>query len=235
MRPTQPSQPRFSVVCVDDDDFARHALKQMLADPMIELLALCASGQECFPIVSRHKPQVALVDMQLNGDPMGGVAVIKRIRDISPTTVCAVLTATAVNGEYFFQAWKAGAEAYYSKGYAKGVSLPMLLKCLAEKEYQLEPRFARQLAECARGYPQLEDAARKYSATLSDRERQVLDLIAEEYSNSDIAKKLVISENTVKTHKQNIINKLALGSHAQLAVYALLEKHLVSVLQSKNK
>lgn len=227
---------RFTVVCVDDDDFARGALKYMLADPEIEVLALCASEQECLSVVVQHKPQVALIDMRLNGDPMGGVGVIKCIRELSPDTICAVLTAAADNGEYFFQAFQVGAEAYYSKGYAIGTNLPALVKGLARREYQLEPRFAQQLAAYAKGkIPRLEVAARSHEHELSERERQVLDLIAEGYGPSEIAKELVISPNTVKTHKKNMVFKLRLESQAQLVVYAVLERYMVQPLRAKNK
>lgn len=229
-------QRQFTVVCVDDDDFARSALGNMLADPEIEVLALCANEQGCLSIVEQHKPQVALVDMQLNGDPMGGVEVIKRIRELSPDTVCAVLTAAADNGEYFFPALQVGAEAYYSKSYAMGTSLPELVKGLARREYQLEPRFANQLAEYVKGkIPLLEVTARSHDHELSERERQVLELIAEGYGPSEIAKELVISTNTVKTHKKNMVFKLRLDSQAQLVVYAVLERYLVQPLREKNK
>jgi DNA-binding NarL/FixJ family response regulator len=233
---SKPTRRRFTVVCVDDDDFARGALKYMLADPEIEVLALCASEQECLPVVAQHKPQIALIDMQLDGDPMGGVGVIKRIRELSPATICAVLTATADNGEYFFQALQVGAEAYYSKSYAVGTSLPALVKSLARREYQLEPRFAKQLAEYVKGkIPLLEVTARSHVHELSERERQVLELIAEGYGPSDIAKELVISPNTVKTHKKNMVFKLRLDSQAQLVVYAVLERYLVQPLRERNK
>lgn len=232
------TQQRFTVVCVDDDDFARSALKYMLADPMIDVIALCASEQECLSIVAQHKPQVALVDMQLSGDPMAGVGVVKRIREISPNTICAVLTATADNGEYFFQALKVGAEAYYSKGYAMGTSLPTLVKSLARREYQLEPRFARRLAEYVHvqgKLPQLEATARSHDHELTDREHQVLALIADGYGPSEIAKKLVITTNTVKTHKKNMAFKLRLDSQAQLVVYAVIKRYLGHTLRVENK
>lgn len=227
---------QFTVVCVDDDDFVRGALGYMLADPEIKVLALCANEQECLSIVEQHKPDVALVDMRLSGDPMGGIGVIKRIRDLSPDTVCAVLTAAADNGEYLFQALKAGAEAYYSKGYAIGTSLPALVKGLARREYQLDPRFAKQLAEYAKGkLPLLEVTARSHDNELSERERQVLALLADGYGLSEIADELVISTNTVKTHKKNMVFKLRLESQAQLVIYAVFDRYFVQQLQVKNK
>ncbi len=221
-------QQRVSVVYVDDDDYVRYALKLMLDDPEIEVLAACATRRECIEAVTRYRPQVALVDMLLAGDPAAGVAVIREIREISPTTVCAVLTSSAEHGEYLLQSMQAGAEAYYSKGYAKGPRLPEIVKGLAQGNYEPEPRYVERLTRFAQENRQAQAQLRnRPEQELTAREREVLGLIAEGCKPQEIARRLFITEDTVKTHKQHITRKLGLNSQTLLVVYAVLRKYLL--------
>jgi DNA-binding NarL/FixJ family response regulator len=216
----------ISVVFVDDDDLARRALNSLLREPGIEVVAECATSAACLEAIRRHQPQVALVDMRLEGNPMGGVALIREIRRIGPETVCAVVTAEADGGDYLLQALQAGAEAYYSKGFAQG-NLADLVKHLVAGDYMLEPRFTQRLARFAQGHlPTLKQTYDEQQRALSAREREVLDLLADGLKPAEIASKLCITDQTVKSHKQHIAAKLGLESQTLLVVYAVLARYL---------
>lgn len=224
MEPTTLSP--ISVVFVDDDDLARRALSSLLQEPGIDIVAECATARTCLEAIRQHHPRVALVDMRLDGNPMGGVALIREIRTISPETICAVVTAEADGGDFLLQALQAGAEAYYSKSFAQD-NLADLVKRLVAGDYMLEPRYTQRLALYARGhFPALKQTYEEQQRTLSAREREVLDLLAEGRKPADIASELCISDETVKSHKQHIAAKLGLDSQTLLVVYAVLARYM---------
>ena len=124
MEPQAASNPRISALIVDDDRSAREALRLLLHGPAVEVIALCDSPEACLDAIVRRPPQVALVDMRMQGDPYAGVELIRQIRALSPATACLALTASDRRGDLLPKAFYAGAHGYYRKGYVLGDALP---------------------------------------------------------------------------------------------------------------
>lgn len=145
MEPQGETQSRVTAVVVDDDRSAREALKLLLQGPEIDVVAVCESAEDCLDAITRMPPQVALVDMQMYGDPYAGVTLIRQIRAVSPATVCLALTASDRRGDLLPKAFYAGAHGYYNKGYVHGNELPRIVCRLAQGAWELDPKMAARL------------------------------------------------------------------------------------------
>jgi len=145
---------------------------------------------------------------------MDGIETTRRIRQISPRTKVVVLTSYHED-VHIFPALKAGAISYILKD-MKMDKLVDVLHRAVQGEVTLHPRVASRVLQNIRG----EGSEQPLFTELTDRETDVLKLIANGLTNSQIAEKLVISENTVKGHVSNILSKLHLADRTQAAVYA---------------
>lgn len=212
----------ISILIVDDHEVVRNGIRsymETLRD--FEVVGEAATGEDAIRLVSEHIPDVVLMDLIMPG--MDGIETTRRIKQISPRTQVVVLTSYHEDA-HIFPALKAGAISYILKD-MKMEKLVEVLHRAVQGEVTLHPRVAARVLQNIRGGeedPQL-------IAELTDRELDVLKLIANGLSNHQIADKLVISENTVKGHVSNILSKLHLADRTQVAVYAwqrgLVERH----------
>lgn len=227
---------RIRVVVVDNDDLVRDALTLILRDPEIEVVAACATADEGLEAVKVHLPQVALVDLHMDGDPGAGVALISDIRRNVPTVSCAVLTATAVNGEYLGLALKAGARGYYRKSYAKGNQLPLIIKHLASGHWDIDPGLADEVQEWLNGhYPEPPGRPLLPERALTPTEWKVFERAVEGRSVDEIAGYLVVERETVRTHLQHIYSKLCVNGQQELIFVVGLRRYLVEALVRSNR
>ncbi|HEV2457826.1 MAG TPA: response regulator transcription factor [Ktedonobacterales bacterium] len=204
----------ITLLIVDDHELVRHGVRTFLArHGDIVVLGEAASGEEALALAADLAPDVALVDLVMPG--MDGVEVTRRIKEISPHTQVIVLTSYHED-EHIFPAIRAGARSYLLKDVGT-TELADAIRKAARGEAVLHPHVAARLIQDLRGKQHSADAA---EPLLSDREREVLRLIADGCSNADIAERLVISEYTVKNHVSNILGKLHLADRTQAAVYA---------------
>ncbi|NOH03289.1 MAG: response regulator transcription factor [Chloroflexi bacterium] len=171
-----------------------------------------ASGEEALSLVGELIPDIVLLDLMMPG--MDGIETTRRIRQISPRTKVVVLTSYHED-VHIFPALKAGAISYILKD-MKMDKLVDVLHRAVQGEVTLHPRVASRVLQNIRG----EGSEQPLFTELTDRETDVLKLIANGLTNSQIAEKLVISENTVKGHVSNILSKLHLADRTQAAVYA---------------
>ena len=158
-------------------------------------------------------PDIVLLDLIMPG--MDGVEATRRIKQISPRTQVVVLTSYHED-IHIFPALKAGAIAYILKDMKMDKLVEVLHRAL-HGEVTLHPRVAMRVLQNIRGE---DDEDQPILTELTEREQDVLKLIANGLSNSQIAEKLFISENTVKGHVSNILSKLHLADRTQVAVFA---------------
>jgi len=208
---------RLTVLVVDDHAVVRQGVRSFLAaQPDLTIVGTAASGEEALRLVAEHAPDVVLVDLVMPG--MDGVETTRRLRQLSPRTQVLVLTSYDQD-EHIFPAIRAGALSYLLKEIGPD-ELADAIRKAARGEAVLHPRVA------ARVVQELSGARKDHPnafAELSERELEVLRLIANGLSNEDIAERLVISEKTVKSHVSNVLAKLHVADRTQAAVFAWRE------------
>jgi NarL family two-component system response regulator LiaR len=221
MSQIDPKAQQITVFVVDDHDVVRKGLRFYLsAHTEIAIVGEAADAQTAVEGVTEQVPDVVLMDLVLPLQPgaepsdQGGVEAIRQICRLSPHTQVVVLTSFAED-ELIFSAIKAGALSYLLKD-ADAETVLQAIQSASKGEPILHPRIARRLmAEVA---PPTQ--GRDPTATLTAREMEVLRLIAQGQTNTEIAAELVITERTVKAHVSNLLGKLHLSDRTQAAVYA---------------
>ncbi len=203
-----------TVLIVDDHEVVRQGVRAYLgAQAEFEVLGEADSGAAAVALAEEHVPDVVLMDLIMPG--MDGVEATRRVKDVSPRTQIVVLTSYHED-EHIFPALQAGALSYVLKDLGMEELAEAILRA-AQGEATLHPRVASRVIRELRGSKS--DEVNPYSE-LTNREMEVLRLIAGGMSNSRIAEELVVSEYTVKGHVSNILSKLHLADRTQAAVYA---------------
>jgi DNA-binding NarL/FixJ family response regulator len=204
----------ISILIVDDHEIVRNGIRSYLETmPDFQVVGEAASGEDAIPLVTEFIPDVVLMDLIMPG--MDGIETTRRVKQISPRTQVVVLTSYHED-VHIFPALKAGAISYILKD-MKMEKLADVLYRAVDGEVILHPRVAARVLQNIRG-DDGEDA--HLIAELTDRELDVLKLVANGFSNNQIAGQLVISENTVKGHVSNILDKLHLADRTKVAAYA---------------
>ena len=207
----------ISVLLVDDHKVVRQGVRAYLnALPDFDVVGEAESGEIAVRLAAEHIPDVVLMDLVMPG--MDGVEATRRLKDISPRTQIVVLTSYHQD-EHIFPALQAGAISYVLKDIGME-ELAEAIRQAARGEVTLHPRVAARVIQELHGP---KHAELNPFTELSDREMEVLKLIANGLTNRVIAEQLVISQNTVKGHVSNILSKLHLADRTQAAVYAWRE------------
>ena len=210
------NEEKITVVIVDDHTIVRQGLRTYLElQPDILVVGEAANGSEAMALVRDTLPDIVLMDLVM--PVMDGVDATRAITALSPSTRVIVLTSFSED-EKVFASIKAGAQGYLMKDVLPS-DLVAAIRTVNRGEAQLDPEIARKvMQEFANPQP----VAPKHD--LTERELEVLRLIAQGKSNKDISEDLVLSEKTVKTHVSNILQKLHLSDRTQAAVFALRQK-----------
>ena len=207
----------ITVLIVDDHEMVRKGAKGYLeAQPEIEVVAEAESGTEAVRLAREYVPDVVLMDLVMPG--MDGVEATRKVKDISPRTQIIILTSFHED-EHIFPALQAGAVSYLLKD-VKAVELVEAIRRASIGEATLHPRVAARLIK---QFSHGENNRTNVFTELTEREVEVLTLIARGFTNQKIADDLVISVGTVKGHVSNILSKLHLADRTQAAVYAWQE------------
>ncbi len=217
-----------SILIVDDHEVVRNGIRSYLETIKdFDVVGEAESGEKAVKMVSELIPDIVLLDLIMPG--MDGVETTRQIKKISPRTQVVVLTSYHED-VHIFPALKAGAISYILKD-MKMEKLADALQRAVRHEVTLHPLVAERVLQNIRGGDSEEPAL---FTELTERELDVLRLIAKGMTNSQIAENLVISENTVKGHVSNILSKLHLADRTQVAVYAW-QRGLVNRDQMANK
>jgi NarL family two-component system response regulator LiaR len=204
----------ISVLLVDDHSVVRQGVRAFLiTQPDLMVVGEAASGEDAVKLAEQFVPDVILMDLIMPN--MDGVEATRRVKQVCPRSQIVVLTSYHED-EHIFPALKAGALSYILKD-VSAMELADAVRKAAAGEAVLHPRVAARVIKELQG--RREDALNPFTE-LSEREMEVLKLIADGMSNAEIAGKLVLSEKTVKGHVSNILSKLQLADRTQAAVYA---------------
>jgi NarL family two-component system response regulator LiaR len=207
----------ITVLIVDDHAVVRRGIRALLeAEGDFAVVGEVGSGGEAVLLAADLAPDVVLMDLVM--PEMNGVEATRLLKQQSPRSQVIVLTSYHED-EHIYPAIRAGALSYL----LKSVGLEELTEAIrkaARGEAVLHPHVAARLVQEIRGAQQ--EGATLYAA-LSEREREVLRLIADGLSNAQIAERLVISERTVKSHVNNVLGKLHVVDRTQAAIFAWRE------------
>lgn len=207
----------ISVLLVDDHAMVRQGVKAFLVtQPDLSVVGEAGSGAEAVKLAAQFIPDVVLMDLIM--PDMDGVEATRKVKQVSPRSQIVVLTSYHED-EHIFPALKAGALSYILKD-VSAEELASAVRKAATGEAVLHPRVAARVIKELQG--RRENALNPFTE-LSEREFEVLKLIAEGMSNAEMAAKLVLSEKTIKGHVSNILSKLHLADRTQAAVYAWRE------------
>jgi len=203
------------ILLADDHTIVRHGLRRMLEErPEWQVVAEACDGREAVRLAEQHKPDVAIIDVAM--PLLNGIETTRQLVRRVPGVRVLVLS-MHVDEVYVTQILKAGAAGYLLKDSAD-VDLFHAVAAVAQGQSFFSPAIARLMVdEYVRPRPEGVD---RYE-TLSDREREIFQLIAEAKTNKEIAALLGISPSTVETHRARIIQKLDLHSATQIALYAV--------------
>ena len=204
------------VLIVDDHAVVREGQRALIeTEPGMEMVGEGADGIEAIQLTKSLKPDVLLIDLLM--PRMGGIEAIEKIKAENSKVNILVLTSFAED-EKVFSAIKAGALGYLLKD-----ATPQELLAAIRQVYRGEPSMDSAVAHKLMRELQRSSDLPLTEEPLTEREVDVLKLVAQGLTNQDIAEKLVISERTVRTHVSHILDKLHLANRTQAALYALRE------------
>jgi NarL family two-component system response regulator LiaR len=208
---------RISILVADDHTLVRQGIQDFLAlEPDLVVVGEADSGENAVRMAAELAPDVILMDLVMSG--IGGVEATRRVKQVSPHSQIIILTSYHED-EYIFPALRVGALSYVLKDISPD-ELANTIRKAARGESVLHPRVATRVVQELRGTRQ--DTPNLFTE-LTERELDVLRLIANGHSNAEIAQQLIISEKTVKGHVSNILSKLHMLDRTQAAIFAWQE------------
>lgn len=215
------------VLIADDHELLRRGLAIVLdAEDDIQVVGEAKDGAEALVLAERLVPDVVLLDVQMPGTD--GLAACAAIKSSLPGAKVVMLSASDSEAD-LYEAVKSGASGYLLKSIMP-FEIPGALRAVQRGESQISPTMAAKLltefAALAKGAAAPPPEPVATTPRLTDREMEVLTLVATGMNNREIAKRLFITENTVKNHVRNILEKLQLHSRMEAVVYAVREKLL---------
>lgn len=197
------------VAIADDHRVVRVGLEQLLETfPDVEFSGAASGGEEAVALCAEHRPDVLLLDLSM--PDLDGIGVTQRLREASPDTKVVVFTSFS-DRERIVRALDAGAIGYLLKD-AEPEELHAAVQAAARGEAPLTPRAAAALLADRR--------ARPVEIELTAREREVLGLVVEGFANKQIARRMGISEKTVKGHLTNLFQRIGVADRTQAALWA---------------
>lgn len=208
---------KIRVLLADDHAIVREGVKMILIkEPDIEVVGEASDGQEALDLVDRLKPGVVVMDISMPG--MSGIEATQHVRERYPGVNVLALTMHE-DESYVFKLLRAGASGYVLKR-AAAQDLVQAVRAAAKGEAFLYPSVARKVVEDYLKRVETGEDRERYDG-LTEREKEILTVIAQGLSNQQIAQKLYISTKTVQTHRAHILEKLGLHDRTELVRYAI--------------
>ena len=219
-----PVETRARILLVDDDALVRAGLRMILSSAEdIEVVGEAENGAQAVEGVAAHRPDIVLMDVRMPRH--SGIEACTAIHETVPSAKIIMLTISDEEAD-LYEALKAGAMGYLLKEISIEEAATAI-RAVHGGQSLISPSMASKLlTEFASMIKKTDDRQQVPTPRLTDREMEVLKLVAKGLNNRDIAKQLFISENTVKNHIRNILEKLQLHSRMEAVVYAVREKLL---------
>jgi len=212
---------KVRILLADDHQVLRSGLRALLnLEPDFEVVGEASNGRVAVRLTETLRPDVVVMDISM--PEMDGLKAAEEIRDLGLPTKIVMLTVHA-DEDYLFQTLKAGASGYVHKSSADRELIDAIRTAYRGDVFLYPSAIKRLLGEYLRGGRKSPDQ----KEPLTNREREVLKLTAEGYTNNEIAEQLVISPKTVDTYRQRIMEKLNLHHRSELIRYALKRGYLV--------
>ena len=215
------AQPLRTIV-VDDDPLVRRLIRDTLQEAGVIVIAEAVHGREAVELALFYRPDVVVMDYVM--PELDGIAATRLIFEADPGIRVVLLTGAA-DAELGLRGLRAGAVGFLSKDIDLA-SLPRALRCAHEGEAVISRKLAMQLVQHFRAVPAAGMGLRPVRSALTDREWEVLDLLSGGASNEDIARVLVLSPETVRTHLKNLYRKLEVRSRADAVAAAVRMREL---------
>jgi DNA-binding NarL/FixJ family response regulator len=210
-------KPKTRILIADDHPLLREALCQLFSNQKdMEIVGQAGNGEEAIDLAYKLKPDIIIMDIMM--PKSDGLEASRRIKKIAPNTAILILTAYD-DDNYVLGLLEAGATGYLMKS-AKGQDLVEAVRAVRAGESVLHPKIIEKLLKQAMVKPVVA-AEQKIKDLLSDREMEMLKLLATGMSNKEIAEKLCLSLRTVKAHMSNIFTKMNVASRSEALVEAL--------------
>jgi two-component system, NarL family, response regulator NreC len=211
------------VVLADDHGIVRKGLRFVLeSEPGMVVVAEASNGREAVRLCEELKPEIAIIDVAM--PQMNGIEAVSLIGKVSPNTQSLILSMHA-DETYILRALSAGAKAYILKDAVEDEILPAVQSVLRGRSY-FSPAIAKTLLEDYIRYLRQRGLEDSYDL-LTDREKEILQLLAEGRTNKEVANLLGLSVTTIETHRTNLMQKLGLHSTAEIVLYAV-RKRIIS-------
>lgn len=202
---------KMNVIIVDDDPLVVESLKTIISANGINILAVGYNGNDAVKLYEKHKPDLILMDIRMEN--LNGIEAAKKILKMDPEAKILLIT-TFQDQEYTAQALSIGCKGYILKYNIKGI-IPAI-----NAVYAGNMVFDSKIVSGIKKY-----ATKDVQLDLSEREHDILLLVAEGLNNKEIAEKLYLSEGTVRNYISNMLEKLNLRDRTQLAIYYYKKKY----------
>ena len=207
----------ITVVLADDQALVRRGLRLILeTEPGIEVVAEAEDGQQAIDAVRRHRPAVVLMDIQMPG--LDGLEATRRILGQGGNQTRVLILTTFERDDYVFEALQVGASGFLLKT-APPEDLLTAVRVVSQGEALLSPSVTRRVIQEVTRHQRRAPRSPELDR-LTQRELEVLRLLAEGRSNAEIAAELYLSEATVKTHTSSVLSKLGLRDRVQVVIFA---------------
>ncbi len=217
-----PREP-IRVAVVDDQELFRRGLVMLIAaEPDIEIVGEASDGDEAAALAVQTVPDVILLDIRM--PKRSGIEACITIKEVAPAVKIVMLTVSDDEAD-LYDAIKNGASGYLLKDSSID-QVSQAIRVVADGQSLISPAMATKLLEEFKAISGADARPAGPLPRLTDRELEVLNLVARGLNNREIAEKLFISENTVKNHVRNILEKLQLHSRVEAVMYAVKEKLL---------
>ena len=221
MARTEGEPERLRVLIVDDHALFRRGLQMVLdGEPDIEVVGEAADGHQAIDRAQELMPDVVLMDVRM--PRRSGIEATREIRDALPHVRVLMLTVSDEEAD-LYEAIKAGASGYLLKEVSTD-EVPEAIRSVVAGQSRISPSMASKLLTEFAAWSRRTGPASVSGPTLTERELEVLRLVAQGMANKDIAKELFISENTVKNHVRNILEKLQIHSRMEAVMIAVRQK-----------